>query len=317
MASENFMASKKKIEHFIKSYCHEAEQFFKKESESSFNIIHNVINLFFNKIKEMGFSMDLDAYIEEEMSKKSKKCFDIAKKSVDSFKETNEKLQNITKNHAIEIENIAEATHEVDINSIKKRIDAFQYDLLNELTYANNVIRSLEKEIHELQKQSNIDPLTKLYNRKALEIDGRELLKYSKARNLNIAALMIDADNFKRINDRYGHVAGDKVLILLAKLFNSSIREYDKVYRFGGEEFLVLFNRAGIKDAKQVAERILNAVRNSKIIYKDQEIRITLSMGLTAHKKGDTLESLIERADAAVYQAKQEGKDRLVINYEY
>ncbi len=124
---------------------------------------------------------------------------------------------------------------------------------------------------------------------------------------------MIDADDFKKVNDTFGHLAGDKVLVLLAKLFKLSIREYDRAYRYGGEEFLIIFNRAEKDDAKKVAERIMDTVRNNKLIYKGQIIRITLSMGLTSHQKGDTLVSMIERADAAVYQAKHEGKDRLVV----
>ncbi len=313
---ENFMASKKNIERVVESCCKELEHVVdekKKSGASSIEIVHDMIDLFFNKMKEAGFTMDLDAYLEEEMSKKSKKCFEIANKSVQSFKESNNTIKKITQAHTIEIESIAEEPQEIDVKSFKRRIDEFQHDLMLELTRANAVIQSLENEIAELQKQSNIDPLTKLYNRKALEIDGRELLKYSDERDLNIAALMIDADDFKRINDQFGHVAGDKVLILLAKLFKSSIREYDRAYRYGGEEFLILFNRANKEEAAKVAERILKAVRNNKLIYKNQVIRITLSMGLTAHQKGDTLESLIERADAAVYQAKQEGKDRLVV----
>ncbi|WP_456485592.1 GGDEF domain-containing protein [Hydrogenimonas sp.] len=310
------MASKSSIERFIESFCNDVEHIIsekKKRGESSTDIIYSIINLFFDKITGAGFSMDLDAYLEEEMERKSKKCFDIAQKSVESFKESNGNIKNITDSHVIKIEKITDETHEIDVKSFKKRIDEFQRDLIEELTRANNIIQSLENEIIELQKQSNIDPLTKLYNRKALKIDASELLKYSDERDLNIAVLMIDVDDFKQINDKFGHVAGDKVLILLSKLFKSLIRECDKAYRYGGEEFTILFNRAKREDALKIAQRILKAVRNNKVIYKNQVICITLSMGLTVHQKGDTLESMIERADTALYQAKREGKDRLVI----
>lgn len=310
------MPSRENITQVIKKSCEEIDKSISEKQESgaeATEVIRDVINTFFDELKKSGFSMDLDEFITTKMEKKSKQCLDIAHKSIDTFKQTNSNLQDITEAHTIEIERIAEETNEIDVQTFKNRFDTFQRDLLEELQNANDIIKSLENEIEELQKQSNIDPLTKLFNRKALEIDGVEMLKHSDDRNLNLVALMIDADDFKKVNDTFGHVAGDKVLILLAKLFKSSIREYDRAYRYGGEEFLIIFNRANREEAKNVAERIMKAVRNNKLIYKNQVIRITLSMGLTEHQKGDTLESMIERADAAVYQAKQEGKDRLVV----
>ena len=310
------MPSLENIGDVVKKSCEEIKETISQkrvEPGDAAEIIKNVVETFFDRLRKSGYSTYLDEYLETEHEKKSKKCIDIAKESIDSFKESNTNLQNITKTHTIEIENIVESSEEIDIPKFKNRIEAFQSDLLNELQRANELIKSLESEIEELQKQSNIDPLTKLYNRKALEIDAKELLKHSNQRNLNISLLMIDADDFKKINDTFGHLAGDKVLVLLAKLFKLSIREYDRAYRYGGEEFLIIFNRAEKEDAKKVAERIMKTVRENKLIYKGQTIRITLSMGLTSHQKGDTLVSMIERADAAVYQAKHEGKDRLVV----
>lgn len=304
------------IAEVIRKSCEEIDRSIAEKKEKGADaaeMIKEVINTFFDELKRSGFSMDLDEFIETKMEKRSKRCLDIAQQSIDTFKKTNNNLQGITESHTIEIERISEEKNEIDVQTFRNRFAAFQQDLMEELQHANDIIKSLESEIEELQKQSNIDPLTKLFNRKALEIDGRELLRHSDERNLNLVALMIDADDFKKVNDTFGHVAGDKVLILLAKLFKSSIREYDRAYRYGGEEFLIIFNRASKEQAVNVAERIMKAVRNNKLIYKNQVIRITLSMGLTDHQKGDTLESMIERADAAVYEAKQAGKDRLVI----
>ena len=304
------------IAEVIRKSCEEIDRSIAEKKEKGADaaeMIKEVINTFFDELKKSGFSMDLDEFIETKMEKRSKRCLDIAQQSIDTFKQTNSNLQGITESHTIEIERISEEKNEIDVQTFRNRFEAFQQDLMEELQHANDIIKSLESEIEELQKQSNIDPLTKLFNRKALEIDGRELLRHSDERNLNVVALMIDADDFKKVNDRFGHIAGDKVLILLAKLFKSSIREYDRAYRYGGEEFLILFNRATKEQAVNVAERIMKLVHDNKLIYKNQVIHITLSMGLTEHQKGDTLESMIERADAALYEAKRTGKDRLVI----
>ncbi|WP_353663003.1 GGDEF domain-containing protein [Hydrogenimonas sp. SS33] len=307
------MSINDKLADTIKKSCDEIHRSIEKEGMDSSAAIKEILDTFLEELKRSGYAMDVEEFIATQLEKKSKKCLDLAKESIDTFKQSNHNLKDITEAHTIEIEQIVDESKEIDVGTFRDRFNSFQKDLLEELNRANDIIKSLEKEVEELQKQSNIDPLTKLFNRKALEVDGRELLKHSEDRNLNIVALMIDIDDFKKINDTFGHVAGDKVLILLAKLFKSSIREYDRAYRYGGEEFLILFNRATVDEAKKVAERIMNAVRNNKLIYKSKVIRITLSMGMAEHQKGDTLESLIERADAGVYQAKGSGKDRLVI----
>ncbi|WP_457596194.1 GGDEF domain-containing protein [Hydrogenimonas sp.] len=310
------MATSEKISQVIKESCKEIEESISRKEEEgaeAAEVIDDAIQTFFDELKKSGYSMDVEEFLAKRLEKRSKQCLDIARESIDSFKETNSKIQGIAQTHTIEIEKIADDNKEIDVTTLRSRFDAFQRDLMKELEHANDIIRNLEKEIEELQKQSNIDPLTKLYNRKALEIDSHEFLMHGDQRDLDLVALMIDADDFKKVNDTFGHVAGDKVLILLAKLFKSSIREYDRAYRYGGEEFLIIFNRAKQAEAVKVAERIMKLVRNNKLIYKNKVIHITLSMGLTQHRKGDTLESLIERADAAVYEAKKSGKDRLVI----
>jgi diguanylate cyclase (GGDEF)-like protein len=305
-----------KIGDVLKGICDKiAQEIRDKEREGAkeTEIARDAIASLFTRLGHAGYGMELDEFIHKKVEQASQRCLHLANTSIENFKQSNENIKEITENHTIQIEQIEEEENRINVDVFKNRFRSFQTDLMGELERANAVIQSLEKEIDTLQKQSNIDPLTKLYNRKALEMDGKELLKYSNSRKLDLVALMIDADDFKKVNDNFGHIAGDKVLILLAKLLRSSIRETDKAYRYGGEEFLILFNRAKKEDAVKVAQRIMNLVRKNKLVYKDKEIHITLSMGLTEHRKGDTLESLIERADRAVYEAKRAGKDRLVI----
>jgi diguanylate cyclase (GGDEF)-like protein len=126
---------------------------------------------------------------------------------------------------------------------------------------------------------------------------------------------MIDADNFKLINDKFGHIAGDKVLIFLAKLFKKALRDGDRVYRFGGEEFIILLNRTDMEGAKLVAERLLTLCRSNKPLFQNQQISVTLSIGMTQLKEGDTIDTIIERSDTALYKAKNNGKDRLEMEF--
>jgi len=305
-----------KLEELLKKSCHRIESIINNEAgkiKDESLVVKKIIDTFFKELEASGYSLDIEEYLADKLEPRSKECINIAKESLESFKESNKHIEDLTREHIVEIEKISEEENEIDVLSFKNRLELFQHDLLSELQKANDTIRSLEQEVEELQKLSNIDPLTKLYNRKALEAELEELLRPSKERKLDLVIVMIDVDDFKRVNDTYGHIAGDKVLLFLAKLLKNSIREYDRAYRYGGEEFLVIFNRATKESAKKVTERILNLIRNNKLIYKNKTIQITLSMGMTEHQKGDTAESLIERADAALYEAKKNGKDQLVI----
>lgn len=301
----------------IQESCKKIESYIESEEtkeKDPFEVVSKSIEILFEEMSASGYKMYIDEYLDTTAKKFTTECFDIAKQSVESFKLSNFKLEDITKTHTFEIDNIINAEEKsIDLNHFKKTFNLFQYNILNELENANNTIKALEKEIEELQKQSNIDPMTKLYNRKALKNDLELLHQISQDKQINTTIMMIDVDNFKKINDQFGHLAGDKVLILLSRLIKSAIRETDKAYRYGGEELLIIFNRARLEDAKIVAERILNTVRSNKIIYKGNVIKMTLSIGMTSYKTGDTPEKLIERADSAVYEAKKRGKDRLVI----
>lgn len=310
------MVDPHKFEKLLKQSCSHIQKIIVKDAEEVNNesiVIKKIIDAFFKELEQSGYSLDVEEYFASKLEPRTKECINIAKESLESFKESNKNIEGITREHFVEIENLSSNEKEINIKYFKNRLENFQSELLSELEKANDTIHALEREVEELQKLSNIDPLTKLYNRKALEAELNELLRYSKEKKLDLAVMMIDVDDFKKVNDTYGHVAGDKVLVFLAKLLKTSIREYDKAYRYGGEEFLVIFNRITKEAAIKVAERILRMIRNNKLIYKNQTIQITLSIGLTEHQKGDTAESLIERVDAALYEAKKSGKDRLVI----
>lgn len=281
---------------------------------NEYNVVRDMINVLFTQLRNSGYSLQLNDYVDALSQNYTKKYVDTAHQTVESFSAASQKIESITKSHSIEIEKMIDEPRQIDVGSFKSRFIDFQNELFKELDTANVTIAKLEDEIQNLQRQSNIDPLTKLYNRKSLKNDIEQIIKHGEQKNLEVGILMVDADNFKAVNDSYGHIAGDKILIFLSKLFLSCIREHDKVYRYGGEEFVIILNRVRIKQAKEVGERILKTIRNNKLIFKDQIIRVTLSIGLTMHQKNDTLEAMLERSDAALYEAKREGKDRMIIH---
>jgi len=193
-----------------------------------------------------------------------------------------------------------------DTEEIKEMVIKFSANLIEKINKMEDKISELQAELDRAYKELRIDPLTKVYNRKALEIDLKEILEKGKDRDLDLVIAIIDVDNFKEVNDEYGHLVGDFVLIKLADTMKSLIRKSDKIYRYGGDEFVIVFNRSTLAHAKKSIERIIYKIYRTTLKYKENYIKITISAGITEHKAGDTIESIIKRADEALYKAKVE-----------
>jgi diguanylate cyclase (GGDEF)-like protein len=158
---------------------------------------------------------------------------------------------------------------------------------------------------------AHLDPLTGVKNRFGLEDALSREMNLANRKQQSFSILVIDLDHFKKVNDTYGHSAGDKVLKNVADQIKNSIRNTDQLFRFGGEEFVVLLNDSGAEDAAFIADRILNRVRSSKVTYNKQDIAVSTSIGLACLQNGDSAEDLFNRADCALYAAKKSGRDQL------
>jgi len=161
------------------------------------------------------------------------------------------------------------------------------------------------------QQLAHSDPLTKLSNRR----DALSILKQEKARISRsqepMSIILCDVDHFKKINDRYGHNAGDAVLIDLAKTFTHHIREQDCVARWGGEEFLFILPQTQAMNAKILAEKIQEKLQKHLVIYDGNEIKVTVSMGIEQLKKDQSIDEVINSADKYLYQAKNAGRNQI------
>jgi diguanylate cyclase (GGDEF)-like protein/PAS domain S-box-containing protein len=166
----------------------------------------------------------------------------------------------------------------------------------------------------ELKRLATTDALTGLNNRHQLYKLSDAEIKRSKRTNSPLSAMLIDADFFKKINDTYGHKAGDKVLISLANCFLSLAREIDICGRLGGEEFVIVLPETSTKAAINMARRLQAAVRDLVIKDEGNTINITVSIGITAMFPGEEdLDTIIHRADMALYKAKETGRDKIII----
>ncbi len=165
-----------------------------------------------------------------------------------------------------------------------------------------------------LFNEATTDPLTGLLNRRTLMKQLNHVQQQSLRTGRPMSLMMLDLDHFKQINDRFGHQGGDRVLELFAQILQQQVRSSDYVSRFGGEEFLVLLTDARQQDALQLAERILNGCRTSKVALEDcREIRFGVSIGVAQLDGTTSVEDCLSQADAALYQAKTQGRDRVVL----
>jgi diguanylate cyclase (GGDEF)-like protein len=172
----------------------------------------------------------------------------------------------------------------------------------------NDMVVQLREGREALERLSVTDSLTSLFNRRRLmELLGAEVRR-SQRLSHRFAVLMLDVDQFKTYNDAHGHLAGDHVLVRVAELMRESVREVDVVARYGGEEFVVLMPEAGPQDAATVAERVRRRIAEERFPHRT----VTVSLGVAHYPaNGDSAEAVIAAADAALYQAKRAGRNRV------
>ncbi|MGY2201321.1 GGDEF domain-containing protein [Pseudomonas gingeri] len=157
------------------------------------------------------------------------------------------------------------------------------------------------------------DPLTETGNRIAMDQTLQREIELARRHSQPLSLLMLDIDHFKRINDSHGHTAGDQVLKAVAASIKSQLRNIDMVFRYGGEEFLIVLSNTSREAAAMVGERLRQAAQSQDYPANEQTIALTVSLGCATLLAGESTESLLRRADSALYVAKREGRNRLAM----
>jgi diguanylate cyclase (GGDEF)-like protein len=166
-----------------------------------------------------------------------------------------------------------------------------------------------------LRHQAIRDPLTGLYNRRHMEESLEREIRRATRRNASFGVVMLDLDHFKRLNDTYGHAAGDAILRRMGEFLKDHVRGEDIACRYGGEEFALIILDASLEDVHRIADTIRQDVKQLDATYQNHHIGpLTVSLGVAAFPQhGTTIESLLQSADMALYRAKGEGRDRVVV----
>ena len=198
--------------------------------------------------------------------------------------------------------------------SMIEKLSKRDIDYLEQLTRQAAATINRANTYSTILQYATLDALTNLNNRRQFETRLGQEISITKRQNNPLCAMMIDIDFFKKVNDTYGHAAGDEVLREVAARIKTHLRESDIPSRYGGEEFAVLLPYTHIEEAKIVGERLRKAVESKPVELDNQTINVTISMGLAEYNRKESGEELFERADKALYEAKTSGRNRVCTN---
>jgi diguanylate cyclase len=190
--------------------------------------------------------------------------------------------------------------------------------LQQQLSASTQQLTELKTNLDEVKKESLIDPLTEVGNRKYFNNELVRIAAEASENGVPLALLVIDIDFFKKFNDTHGHLVGDQVLRLVGRTLKDNIKGRDIVARYGGEEFVVMLPYTKIADAEKVANHLRTTIGQKKITRRNTQESlgaITFSVGVTEYNPGEDLEGFIGRADAALYRAKQAGRNCVKVEY--
>jgi diguanylate cyclase len=187
--------------------------------------------------------------------------------------------------------------------------------LRNQLEQSVDEINKLRQALEMVKHEAVTDELTNVGNRKHFDMMLREMTDKATRKGVTLCLLLFDVDNFKAFNDTHGHQTGDQVLRLVAHTLKENVKGRDVVARYGGEEFAVILSDIALRDALKIADGIRGLVAKRRIIRKSTDeviAAITISGGVALHRPGEPLNALIERSDAALYRAKDAGRNQVL-----
>lgn len=196
-----------------------------------------------------------------------------------------------------------------------RRMQDMNRRLEAQLEHSRDDISVLQRDLDEVRKESMLDPLTKLPNRKCFDEQLRSDIADSEQNHKTLCLLVLDIDRFKAFNDTYGHLTGDQVLRLVGQVLKANLKGRDMPARFGGEEFVTILPETELNGAIMIADAIRRAVQAKELLKRSTNEklgRITLSVGVAQWRPGETPAQLIERADKCLYAAKSGGRNQVI-----
>jgi diguanylate cyclase (GGDEF)-like protein len=267
------------------------------------------------ELEQVFDELIVQKYFMDKERETAKEVFVVFTKIIYEMSQSSEKFDK-TFNEQIDV--IKAAENMSDILSAKdvvlgqaKKIQSQTDAMREELEESKRTTSKLTQLLEQVESKAMIDPLTQVFNRGTYNMEIDQMIKKFKRYKNPAALIIIDIDHFKTFNDDYGHKVGDAVLALVASVIKGAVRDTDMVFRYGGEEFVVLLDNLDLKNALTVAEKVRAQIESHHLTNKENVLNVTVSIGLSCFKEGDIETSVFERADKALYQGKQNGRNRV------
>ncbi len=307
MAREKIIPSPQNYERWFRIFCYAKE---------------NNLNLSKNELIDIYF----DLY-QVRVDRKQESSASVVEKIVDELFENIQKVYTSIHEHdrgisegGERLEKIASTLPADDVQRTLSRImhevkglKSINRKFMRKLEEQKEEIARLRDELRRVKEEANVDPLTGLRNRRSFERTLSEFFRDFKRFGYPFSVIMMDLDDFKSVNDNYGHLAGDKVLKEIGNILRNYLRAKDVPARTGGEEFTIILPGITREEALLVAERLRKVISNHTVEHDDKKIRVTASFGVSEMREGvEAPEDLLREADEKLYTAKRTGKDKVV-----
>lgn len=238
----------------------------------------------------------------------------------DTIQEITSTTRDFDHNMELNIEEIQAAGNIDEILALKeaiiseiRKVKVSSQSITKELNEYRRTTQSLSSKLEQTEAKALVDALTNVLNRNAYNMKISQMVREFSRTNVPFCLLVVDIDHFKKFNDQYGHKAGDRVLRSVAASIQESLRASDLVFRYGGEEFVVLLTGVQVGNVSKLAEKVRQEVEKDYFIDKEKKMKVTVSIGVACIQPDDSELSLFERADKALYEAKRKGRNVVVI----
>jgi diguanylate cyclase (GGDEF)-like protein len=267
------------------------------------------------ELEQVFDELIVQKYFIDKERETAKEVFVAFTKTIYEMSQSSEKFDK-TLNEQIDVikasENMSDILSAKDVVLGQAKNFQSQTDAMREeLEESKRITSKLTQLLEQVESKAMIDPLTQVFNRGTYNMEIAQMIKEFKRYKNPAALIIIDIDHFKIFNDDYGHKAGDAVLTLVASVIKDAVRDTDMVFRYGGEEFVVLLSKISLKNALTVAEKVRAQIESHHLTNKATVLKVTASIGLSCFKEGDIETTIFERADKALYQGKQNGRNRV------
>lgn len=238
------------------------------------------------------------------------KSVDLAKESVVNLESMNDKFSLLAGENQAKVEEVkSKIKDSKDMASLLDMYALFCADLEEHVKASDGIVAKLKKRIEQIEKEVNIQPLTKMYNKSVMLEKLEQILNFGEERDLDTCVVVIDVDRFNVVSSEFGYLAADKTIIYISNVLKSSLRQDAMSFHINDSRFAIILNRTTHENAIMIVDRIVKEINGSKLFYKGNNIKLNVHVGMAKHKKGCKALELINRAKKALLDFEKNNKN--------